>query len=227
MTTLNDEWVRAAFNDDTLVVHLLLHLKKNPVSSSKSLQAQLPLKWGFKQPRSSSTSRPRLPPPPPPPAATAVPSASRCDGGGVSTTRCSPTTPLSWSGGASPSDTADGNEDSNRHHASRSKVRFSHFISSLSFSFSADLSCLRVSLVLFYANTLLLNARSSTLGALRLLAVVTRHSCLRNDVSFLFYLFALLLFPLRATVFVFDLPLTSDADERIYLSIYPSLHFIF
>ncbi|OIV96469.1 hypothetical protein TanjilG_07861 [Lupinus angustifolius] len=102
---VKDEWVQAAMTNDTLVVELLLRLKKTVSPKSKTL---LPLTWGRKQPR--STSRSRLPPVQP----------SRC--GGAGSTRCSPTTPLSWSGGASPSDTADCNDDSNRHHAVRSKA---------------------------------------------------------------------------------------------------------
>lgn len=102
---VNDEWMRAAMADDTVVVELLLRLKDRV--SAKSMA--LPFTWGLKQPRSRS----RL-----------TASVSRCDG--AVSTRCSPTTPLSWSGGASPSATADGYEDSSRgkHHAARSKVLF-------------------------------------------------------------------------------------------------------
>ncbi|KAF1871671.1 hypothetical protein Lal_00020465 [Lupinus albus] len=107
MTTMvKDEWVKAAMTDDTIAVELLLSLKKSVLPKSKTL---LPLTWGSKKPRSTSTSRSRPPPAHP----------SRC--GGAGSTRCSPTTPLSWSGGASPSDTADCNDDSNRHHTVRSK----------------------------------------------------------------------------------------------------------
>lgn len=102
---MKDEWVRAAMTDDTLVVELLLRLK-NPLPS---ISQSLPFTWGLKQPRSTSTSRSRLPP-----------AASRCDV--AVSTRCSPTTPLSWSGGASPSATADGYEESSRRHAARSKA---------------------------------------------------------------------------------------------------------
>ncbi|CAL0319140.1 unnamed protein product [Lupinus luteus] len=104
-TMIKDDWVKAAIADDALVVELLLRLKKTVSPKSQTL---LPLTWGRKQPR--STSRSRLPPVQP----------SRC--GGAGSTRCSPTTPLSWSGGASPSDTAECNDDSNRHHAVRSKA---------------------------------------------------------------------------------------------------------
>ncbi|TKY74767.1 hypothetical protein E2542_SST03530 [Spatholobus suberectus] len=99
---VNDEWVKEAMTNDTVVVELLLRLKQT-VSAKSQL---LPLSWGVKQPRSRS----RL-----------TSAVSRCDG--AVSTRCSPTTPLSWSGGASPSATADGYEDSSRHHhAARSKA---------------------------------------------------------------------------------------------------------
>ncbi|XP_061341025.1 uncharacterized protein LOC133287426 [Gastrolobium bilobum] len=101
MMMVNDEWVRAAMTDDMVVVELLLRLKQSVSTKSQAL----PFTWGLKQPRSRS----RL-----------TASVSRCDG--AVSTRCSPTTPLSWSGGASPSATADGCEDSSRHnHAARSK----------------------------------------------------------------------------------------------------------
>ncbi|KAE9586931.1 hypothetical protein Lal_00004806 [Lupinus albus] len=110
MTTIlnDDDWVSNALTDDTLVVDLLLRLNNTVLPKSPSM---FPFTWGLKQPRSNSTSRSRLPPA----------DASRC-GGVAGSTRCSPTTPLSWSGAASPSDTADGNEHSNRHHAARSKA---------------------------------------------------------------------------------------------------------
>lgn len=104
---VKDEWVRAAMADDTVVVNLLLSLKNRVSDKSQPM----PFTWGFKKPRSRS----RL-----------TGSVSRCDG--AVSTRCSPTTPLSWSGGASPSATADGGyEDSsryNQHNAARSKVLF-------------------------------------------------------------------------------------------------------
>jgi hypothetical protein len=99
---LNDDWMRAAIKDDTVVVELLLHLKHRVQTKSQGV----PFSWGHKQPRSRS----RL-----------TASVSRCDR--AVSTRCSPTTPLSWSGGASPSVTADGYEDSSRYNnAARSKV---------------------------------------------------------------------------------------------------------
>ncbi|KAJ1413146.1 hypothetical protein SESBI_19909 [Sesbania bispinosa] len=95
----NDDWMKAAMTDDRVVVELLLRLKQRVSAKSQVL----PFTWGNKQPRSRS----RL-----------TASVSRCDG--AVSTRCSPTTPLSWSGGASPSD---GYDDSGRHHnAARSKA---------------------------------------------------------------------------------------------------------
>lgn len=105
--TVNDYWVGVAMADDAVVAELLIRLKQQRASTKSPVMAALPFSWGQKQPRSRS----RL-----------TASVSRCDAAAVST-RCSPTTPLSWSGGASPSATADGYEDSSRrHHASRSKV---------------------------------------------------------------------------------------------------------
>lgn len=92
--------------DDSILVEFLIQLKHGVITKSQPV----PFTWGNKQPRSRS----RL-----------TASVSRCDR--AFSTRCSPTTPLSWSGGASPSLTADGYEDSSRyqnHHAVRSKVRF-------------------------------------------------------------------------------------------------------
>ena len=101
---MKDEWMKAAMSDDTLVVELLVRLKQSQAASPlKSHPPQtpsmLPLTWSVRLPRSR---------------------ALRCDGGAVSqrkqadSTRCSPTTPLSWSGAASPSATADGFEESSQ-----------------------------------------------------------------------------------------------------------------
>ncbi|KAK7311895.1 hypothetical protein RJT34_10352 [Clitoria ternatea] len=98
---LADDWVQAAMDDDTLVVHLLLRLKHTVPTISHAL----PLTWAVKRPRSRS----RL-----------TASVSRCDAAG--STRCSPTTPLSWSGGASPSATADEDSSRHHHHSARSKA---------------------------------------------------------------------------------------------------------
>ncbi|XP_022732083.1 uncharacterized protein LOC111286411 [Durio zibethinus] len=103
MTTMamKDDWVRAAMTDDNVVVELLVRLKQAQAAppAPKSLVAGL--KWGIRQPR----SRPML---------------MRCDakrdGDFSVSTRGSPTTPLSWSGGgggASPS-AADGFEETSK-----------------------------------------------------------------------------------------------------------------
>lgn len=103
-----DEWMRAAMTDDMVVVQLLVRLKQSQAASSSSSlksppRAVVPLRWGIRQPRSRSATL-------------------RCDGTvsrrkDADSTRCSPTTPLSWSGGASPSATAD---DSTSFHTSLS-----------------------------------------------------------------------------------------------------------
>ncbi|KAL4283025.1 hypothetical protein GQ457_16G000600 [Hibiscus cannabinus] len=98
---VKDEWVRAAMNDDNMVVHLLLTLKLK----LKQPQAATTLKRGARQPRSRAT-------------------LTRCDDkrGGDFSTRCSPTTPLSWrSGGATSTSAADGFEATSRPPPSRSK----------------------------------------------------------------------------------------------------------
>lgn len=99
-----DEWMRAAMTDDMLVVELLVRLKQSQASSPLKSPPptdtyMFPLTWSVRMPRSKSV---------------------RCDAvsqrkRGGDSTRCSPTTPLSWSGGASPSGgTADGFEESSR-----------------------------------------------------------------------------------------------------------------
>ncbi|KAH7524582.1 hypothetical protein FEM48_Zijuj06G0134800 [Ziziphus jujuba var. spinosa] len=99
-----DEWMRAAMTDDMLVVELLVRLKQSqaasPLKSSLSSSpppssVMFPLRWSVRMPRSK---------------------AARCDAQRKrgDSTRCSPTTPLSWSGGASPSGTGDGFEESSR-----------------------------------------------------------------------------------------------------------------
>jgi hypothetical protein len=119
---VSDEWVRAAMTDDTVVVQLLVRLKQSQTASSSSSlksspKAVVPLRWGLRLPRSR-------------------PPTMRCDAVSrrkdADSTRCSPTTPLSWSGGASPSATADGFDDSSFHTsvsyaATRSKVFFLTF----------------------------------------------------------------------------------------------------
>lgn len=116
MTTVKDDWLMAAMSDDLVVAELLIRLKQSqpasPSAKSQILPAPLlPFSWGTKQSRSRITS------------------ASRCDAVLFSrkkesdSTRRSPTTPLSWSGGASPSATADCCEESSQPtSAARSKV---------------------------------------------------------------------------------------------------------
>lgn len=119
---VKDDWIRAAMTDDGVVVELLVRLKQAQAAAPAKPQAVIPLRWGLRLPRSK--------------AATAV-SSGRCDvvcrrKDGDSSARCSPTTPLSWSGGggaASPSATADGFEDTSPHisrslTSARSKVSF-------------------------------------------------------------------------------------------------------
>ncbi|KAL6215057.1 hypothetical protein ACLB2K_014488 [Fragaria x ananassa] len=122
MMVAKDDWTRAAMTDDVLVVELLLRLKESRAATSSSplLQSCFTAKsvlprWGMRLPRSK---------------AAAAASSSRCEAvwrrsnksKKDDSTRCSPTTPLSWSGGSgggSPSGTADGFEESSR---PRSKV---------------------------------------------------------------------------------------------------------
>ncbi|CAB4293647.1 unnamed protein product [Prunus armeniaca] len=107
MMVVKDEWMRAAMTDDMLVVELLVRLKQSQTaasSSSSPLLESIPLRWGIRLPRSKSASR-----------FDGVVSRQRniSKHGADSATRCSPTTPLSWSGGTgSPSATADGFEES-------------------------------------------------------------------------------------------------------------------
>ncbi|GKU87331.1 hypothetical protein SLEP1_g1747 [Rubroshorea leprosula] len=104
MMVVKDEWVRAAMTDDRVVVELLVRLKQAQAAPPAPKSAVAALKWGIRQPRSRSLTM-------------------RCDGSNKKdgdsniSTRGSPTTPLSWSGGggaASPS-TADGFEETSRH----------------------------------------------------------------------------------------------------------------
>ncbi|PPR92996.1 hypothetical protein GOBAR_AA27669 [Gossypium barbadense] len=99
--TVKDEWVRAAMTDDNVVVELLVRLKQAQAAPPAPKSAVVALKWGIRQPRSKSM-------------------LMRCDakrdGDFNVSTRRSPTTPLSWSGGggaASPS-AADGFEETSK-----------------------------------------------------------------------------------------------------------------
>ncbi|PRQ26672.1 putative transcription factor bZIP family [Rosa chinensis] len=118
MLVAKDEWTSAAMTDDVLVVELLLRLKESRAASSSSspllhypftAKSVIP-RWGLRLPRSKASG--------------SAASSSRCDAvcrrnnsKKDDSTRCSPTTPLSWSGGSgggSPSGTADGFEESSR-----------------------------------------------------------------------------------------------------------------
>ncbi|KAF4373095.1 hypothetical protein CsatB_008434 [Cannabis sativa] len=97
---VKDEWMRAAMSDDTLVVELLFRLKQSHAASPLKSQLHLPstmvpLTWSVRLPRSRALRNNE----------TAASQRKQSD-----STRCSPTTPLSWSGTASPSATADGFE---------------------------------------------------------------------------------------------------------------------
>ncbi|GLT85275.1 hypothetical protein SLE2022_034680 [Rubroshorea leprosula] len=101
---VKDEWLRAAMTDDSVVVELLVRLKEAQAALPSTKSAVTGLKWGIRQPRSRSVTM-------------------RCDGSNKKdgdsniSTRGSPTTPLSWSGGGgavSPS-TIDGFEETSRH----------------------------------------------------------------------------------------------------------------
>lgn len=104
----DDDWVKSALMDDFLVVEILSRLKNSPADPFYSQSwipdrppkpVLLPLGWGHRQLRSKPvTAKDREP------------------------TRCSPTTPLSWSANS----LSDGYDDSV---AGRSKV-FSHLFSS-------------------------------------------------------------------------------------------------
>ncbi|KAJ8557565.1 hypothetical protein K7X08_003190 [Anisodus acutangulus] len=98
---MKDDWISAALSDDTVVVELLFRLKQhhpNSPTAAVGLHLTLPLNsWGRRKPRSK-----------PPSSSISVKkekAAYTTTTTTTTTTRCSPTTPLSWSGGtASPSD---------------------------------------------------------------------------------------------------------------------------
>ncbi|OAY27451.1 uncharacterized protein LOC110603959 isoform X2 [Manihot esculenta] len=101
---VKDEWIRAAMTDDRVVVELLVRLKQE--AAQVKPQAVIPLRWGLRLPRSK------------PATAASMRYEVVCRRKeGDSSARCSPTTPLSWSGGggASPSATADGFEETSPH----------------------------------------------------------------------------------------------------------------
>ncbi|KAJ4827247.1 hypothetical protein Tsubulata_015211, partial [Turnera subulata] len=114
MLAAKHEWLEAAMTDDTLVAELLFRLKQaHELATPAASSVAIPLRWGRRLPRSRH--------------GVASAGSARCDvgfgrrkdkEGGDSSTRCSPTTPLSWSSGgggsASPSTTADGFEVTSR-----------------------------------------------------------------------------------------------------------------
>ncbi|KAF8393086.1 hypothetical protein HHK36_021327 [Tetracentron sinense] len=84
----DEEWVKAAMTDVTMVAELLMRLHQSERYTSppaKINAAVVPLKWGVRQPRSWKITRYNM-----------VQFKKEDD-----STRASPTTPLSWSGGTS------------------------------------------------------------------------------------------------------------------------------
>ncbi|KAI9076011.1 hypothetical protein K1719_042027 [Acacia pycnantha] len=115
----DDDWVKLAMSDDSLVVDVLLRLQQAPpptTTTTNNYSPCLHLNWTVRQRRSRSAPR------------HVGSSANKKD----EPTRASPTTPLSWSGATSPSGggcggaAADGSEESTRPtkplKTSRSKV---------------------------------------------------------------------------------------------------------
>ncbi|CAN0877506.1 hypothetical protein LINGRAHAP2_LOCUS11922 [Linum grandiflorum] len=106
--------------DDTVVVELLVRLKQAQATVPASAGAVIPPRWGLRLPRSK-----------PPTAAATSAGSMRFDvvsrrKEGDSSTRCSPTTPLSWSGGGgaeSPSAAADGYDETSLRSPSGSRSK--------------------------------------------------------------------------------------------------------
>ncbi|XP_059642591.1 uncharacterized protein LOC132284498 [Cornus florida] len=95
----SDDWFTAALTDEELVAELLLRLKHSPASYLSPAANLLPFCWGHKQPRSRLPTRKEKE---------------------RELTRCSPTTPLSWSAGAA--STSDGYDESSWLHPHRSST---------------------------------------------------------------------------------------------------------
>lgn len=132
---MKDEWVTTALSNDAIVVELLFRLKQSacepPAKPRLPPPLCLPSGWGHRQPRSK------------PPVSAKKDSAMT-----TSTTRCSPTTPLSWSGGAtSPSDGAyEDCSNSSRPSFDPSRSKVCILLSLLSLPFSVSFS-LRLNLL--------------------------------------------------------------------------------
>ncbi|GFZ04042.1 hypothetical protein Acr_16g0006660 [Actinidia rufa] len=110
----DEDWVRAAMEDEYAVVELLMSLRRPAPPKRESRSLAMPFEWSVRQRRSKPTLHAAKKKEKPTPTA-------------------SPTTPLSWSGATSVSGSgADGFEESSRPppklpEASRSKVRFHVF----------------------------------------------------------------------------------------------------
>ncbi|KAJ8551455.1 hypothetical protein K7X08_021470 [Anisodus acutangulus] len=96
---MKDDWISTALSDDTVVVDLLFRLKHhhNPTTPPPPPPLHLTLNsWGRRKPRSKLPSSSSI---------SVKKEKAYTTTTTTTTTRCSPTTPLSWSGGtASPSD---------------------------------------------------------------------------------------------------------------------------
>ncbi|XP_060184647.1 uncharacterized protein LOC132614248 isoform X2 [Lycium barbarum] len=131
---MKDDWISTALSDDTVVADLLFQLKHHHPTHTPAMGLS---GWGSHKPRSKPSSN------------TSVKKAY------ITTTRCSPTTPLSWSGGtASPSDGA-----SDLSSAFRSKGTFTHETSNISSSSSKRSKNKRTFTELKEKENLLLNER--------------------------------------------------------------------
>ncbi|KAG5537463.1 hypothetical protein RHGRI_024781 [Rhododendron griersonianum] len=105
----DNDWVKLAMDDDSVVVDLLMclhHSTPSPPKREKNSKALLPLEWRVRQRRSKPIPHPKAKKPTP---------------------TASPTTPLSWSGATSVSCGGDGLEESSqsppkRPESTRSKV---------------------------------------------------------------------------------------------------------
>ncbi|QHN88949.1 uncharacterized protein DS421_16g567910 [Arachis hypogaea] len=121
-----DDWMKLAMADDSVVADLLVKIKHSEGKSLFTLPTPVLPSWGARKRRSKleAASRAAIL------AAAAAVNSSRkkdevLDDTEEDSTRCSPTTPLSWNGsGASPSSAADGFDDSRSptHNNTRSKA---------------------------------------------------------------------------------------------------------